>query len=137
MSKFSIKLQEDGSCIINHKQNQSSIITDSPPEYGGMGRSFSSTDLVAAALGSCILTTIDKIIIREGFDPTKIEIKVEKYLSNSPKMIKAIKVAIFHPGNYSNNLIDKLKKAAVLCPVKRSLKERVNVSIDFLAEQRK
>ena len=137
MSKFSIKLLEDGSCIINHKQNNASIITDSPPEYGGMGRSFSSTDLVAAAVGSCILTTIDKIIIREGFNPTKIGIKVEKHLSNSPKMIETIIVEIFHPGEYNKKLIDKLKKAASVCPVKRSLNKDVKISINFISEQRK
>ena len=137
MPKFSIKLQEDGSCIINHKKNNSTIITDSPPEFGGMGRSFSSTDLVAAAIGSCILTTIDKIIISEGFDSTKIEIKVEKYLSNNPQMIEAVIVEIFHPGEFNETLINKLKKAASACPVKRSLSKDVKITINFMNEQRK
>ena len=75
------------------------IITDLPPEYGGNGQSFSSTDLVSAALGSCILTPIDNIMEREGFDSKKIRISVIKALSDNSKMIKAISPVHLTPMN--------------------------------------
>lgn len=58
MSEFRISLKDKGRCQIRHVFADAEIITDLPPEYGGNGRSFSSTDLVSAALGSCILTSI-------------------------------------------------------------------------------
>ena len=132
MSKFSIRLQEKGRCVITHALNESTVTTDLPPEFGGKGRSFSSTDLVASAVGTCLLTTIDKVLVRAGYDSKKLEIKIEKVLSDSPKQIKRVDVKIFHPEPFSDVLIKKLYKAADTCPVKRSLNSDVDVSIKFV-----
>ena len=37
------------------------LITEAPKDNGGEGKSFSPTDLVAAAYGSCVMTTIAMI----------------------------------------------------------------------------
>ena len=131
MSKFSIQLHDQGRCRIRHERAGTEIITDLPPEYGGGGRSFSSTDLVSAALGSCILTTIDGIFEREGYDPKKIRISITKVLSENPKMIKAIGLEICYPENLGGVLLKKLKRAAQTCPVKRSLNEQIEIKIRF------
>ena len=78
MSKFSIKLQDKVRCKITHQLSGTEILTDLAPEYGGEGRSFSSTDLIAVALGSCILSTIDKVMERAGYDPKQIEVITTK-----------------------------------------------------------
>ncbi len=135
MSKYAIRLQEKGRCIITHELNRSTVITDVAPEYGGQGRSFSSTDLVAAAVGSCLLTTIDKILERAGHDPTKLEAKIDKVLSESPKQIKRIDVKVLYPEPLSNMLIKKMRKAAETCAVKRSLSPTVEISINFLEQE--
>ena len=132
MSQFSIRLHDKGRCQIRHELADAEIITDLPPEYGGHGRSFSSTDLVTAALGSCLLTSMESILAREGFNPAKIEIKVKKALSQNPKMIKSIRLAISYPEKLSGVLIKKLKHATAACPVKRSLNEQVDIQIHFL-----
>jgi putative redox protein len=132
MSKFSVRLQDKGRCVITHAINGSTVTTDLAPEYGGMGRAFSSTDLVASAVGTCLLTTLDKVLEREGYDSKKLEIKIEKELSNSPKQIKRVDVKIFHPEPFSDVLIKKLYNAAGICPVKRSLNSDVDVSIKFV-----
>lgn len=132
MSKFSIQLYDKGRCRISHELAGAEIITDLPPEYGGDGQSFSSTDLVSAALGSCLMTSIDTILEREGYNPKKIRISVEKFLSENPKMISAISVEIFYPITLSEMLLNKLERAAATCPVKRSLSERIEVQIRFV-----
>lgn len=132
MSKFSISLYDKGRCRIRHESAGAEIITDLPPEYGGHGRSFSSTDLVSAALGSCILTSIDTILEREGYDPKEIKITVEKLLSENPKMISAICLEIFYPLQLSDVLLKKLERATAMCPVKRSLNEQIAITIRFI-----
>lgn len=112
------------------------IITDLPPEYGGNGQSFSSTDLVSAALGSCTLTTIDKILEREGFDPKDIKIFVTKKLSQDPKMIGKIRLEIFYPDKLSNVLLKKLKNATKSSPVKRSLNEQIQIDTVFITGEK-
>ena len=132
MSKFSIQLHGKGRCQIRHELADAEIITDFPPEYGGKGRSFSSTDLVSAALGSCTLTSIDSIFEREGYDPKKIKISVIKTLSQNPKMIKAISLEIFYPEKLGGELLKKLERALATCPVKRSLNEQVEIKSVFI-----
>lgn len=131
MSKFSVQLHDKGRCQIKHELAEAEIITDLPPEYGGNGRSFSSTDMVAAALGSCLLTSIENIVQRDGYDPKKIKISVIKTLSENPKMIKAISLQIFYPEKFDEVLLKKLDRAMATCPVKRSLNEQVEISIKF------
>jgi uncharacterized OsmC-like protein len=134
MSKFTIKLHSSGRCHIRHEYADADIITDLPPEYGGSGQSFSSTDLVSAALGTCTLTSIDKILKREGYDPKLLKIEVTKELSQSPKKIKSIRMKIIHPKKFNGDLIKKIKKASVACPVKRSLNQDIHVQTEFLTE---
>jgi putative redox protein len=132
LSKFSIQLHDKGRCQIRHELAGAEIITDLPPEYGGNGRSFSSTDLVSVALGSCILTSIDSILEREGYYSEKIKISVIKTLSENPKMINAISLEIFYPEKLGGVLIEKLERAIATCPVKRSLNEQVEIKTLFI-----
>ena len=131
MSRFTIQLHDEGRCRIRHELADAEIITDRPPEYGGERRSFSCTDLVAAALGSCTLTSIDAILEREGYAPDKATVSVEKTISQSPAMLKAVRLEISYPEELSEKLLKKLERAAAVCPVKRSLSDQVEVEIRF------
>ncbi len=131
MSTFLVKLIDEVRCQITHQESGNELQTDLAPEYGGKGRSFSSTDLVAVALGSCVLTTIDKIIAREGFDPKKIEVNVAKAYTKNKDMIKEIRLDIFYPEKFSDLLLKKLERALSYCPVKRSLNESVEIITTF------
>jgi uncharacterized OsmC-like protein len=132
MSKFTITLKSSERCHVKHELAGSEIETDLPPEYGGQGRSFSSTDLVSAALGTCIITSIGKILEREGYEIALLKVEVKKELSQAPKMIKAIQLKIIHPKPFHQELIRKLKKATISCPVKRSLSDDVLVEIEYV-----
>lgn len=129
MSKFTVQQQEPGRCQIHHELADADILTDLPPEYGGDGRSFSSTDLVSAALGSCTMTAIDSIIERAGHDPRQIRITVEKTLAQSPKMISKIALEIGHPDTFDDVLLKKINNAAKTCPVRRSLNDQVEIEM--------
>lgn len=133
MSEFFIQLQNEGRCRIRHAKAGAEIVTDLPPEYGGRGRSFSSTDLVSAALGSCILSTIDTLFEREGHDPKQIKMRVTKTLSEKPKMIGTIDLEISYPEQLSALFLKKVKRAMNLCPVKRSLNEQVEIHSRFIS----
>ena len=69
MAHISVVFSSEGRCLISHGPSGNEIITDLPPEYGGNAQNFSSTDLVAAALGSCIFSSLEKVMVRESLDP--------------------------------------------------------------------
>lgn len=129
MSRFTIHHLESGRCEIEHLQNGKRITTDLPPEYGGKGRSFSSTDLVASALGTCYLTTVEEILNREGHDPREIKLSVTKVLSEKPKKLDAVHLELTLQETPSNKLLKLLNKSLHLCPVERSLHESVRVTL--------
>jgi len=131
MSKFSIKLQDKVRCKITHQLSGTEILTDLAPEYGGKGRSFSSTDLIAVALGSCILSTIDKVMERAGYDPKQIEVITTKTYTENKTMIKRISLEIFHPEKLGGVVLKKLERAIATCPVKRTLNEQVEIDIVY------
>ena len=129
MSKFKVKLIEPGRCHIKHELAGSEIITDRPPEYGGQGRSFSSTDLISAALGSCVLSSIHEVVEKEGYDPYKIRINIVKQLNQS--MIESINIDISYQEIFREEFISKLKEIVLSSPVKLSLNNQIKVDLSI------
>ena len=58
--EIDVVYQGDLRCTAKHGPSQTELTTDAPVDNHGKGQSFSPTDLVATALGSCILTTMGK-----------------------------------------------------------------------------
>ncbi len=129
MSKYQLGYYDNGRCRIVHQFNNSEIVTDLPPEYGGSGRSFSSTDLVTAAVGSCYLSTIEEMLRRNDYNLDEVFLTVSKKLQEQPKKIKAISMQLHLPMQPSEKLSRQLDKAINLCPVKRSLSTDIEVTV--------
>ncbi len=51
-----------------HAPSGAELITDAPVDNCGKGESFSPTDLVATALGTCMLTIIGIVAERHGWE---------------------------------------------------------------------
>ena len=131
MTKVTIESAEYGRCEITHQLSGETILTDLPSVYGGEARSFSSTDLVAAAVGSCIMSSMEPVIDRENLNAKQFEIEVEKRVSQSPRMISDLIIKINCPRVLSEKSLNKIKRAAETCPVKRSLSNDINISLNF------
>ena len=76
-----------GRTEVVHEASGTSLTTASSPEWGGVGGSFSATDLVAAALGSCIGSSIAGPLERRGVDLDAVTIEVTKSLAEEPRRI--------------------------------------------------
>lgn len=126
-----MRLKGQGDCDIQHIESGAILRSSKSPVFGGSGRSFSSSDLVAAGLGSCIATDLEAVAERHGLAPAEIEIEVDKHLATSPKRIAGFDVHVSLPGHVDDVLLVKLQRAARTCLVWRSLGADVRVEVDF------
>ncbi len=131
MVRINIGYQGDLHCQLEHESSKTIIHTDAPVDNKGRGASFSPTDLVAAGLGSCIVTTMaiaaqnnNRDIPLEG---TKVS--VEKYMSAAPRRIERLAVDIEFPFSFSESDMKFLENVARTCPVHRNLEHSVQIDL--------
>jgi len=74
----------DDTVELEHGPSGRKIVTDLPVDNGGKGRTFSPTDLLAAALSSCILTIMAKAAAKDHLDLKGATVEVEKDMQSSP-----------------------------------------------------
>lgn len=129
MSSIVVRSTSIGRCEVLHEQSGARLTTDMPPEYGGEGRSFSATDLLAAALGVCVATNVDLVADRHGVPIEALEVRVEKTLAASPKRVSALAVTITIAAEVGDDVVARLDRAAAHCAVHRSLHPEVDVTI--------
>ena len=115
-----------------HLRSGKAIITDAPVDNQGKGEAFSPTDLVATALGSCMITIMGIVAEREGikFDGTIAE--VEKVMATNPRRISEIIIKIKCIQKLNRDERDKLERAAKTCPVSGSLSENLKETVEFI-----
>lgn len=115
-----------------HVRSGNILITDAPVDNQGKGEYFSPTDLVATALGSCILTTIGIVAGRENFNIDDTTLAITKIMADNPRRIGEIIIEMNFPRNdYTNlqkNLIETTTRG---CPVARSLHPDVKQTMIF------
>jgi len=107
--------------------------TDAPKDIGGDASAFSPTDMVAAGLVSCILTTIAMWGERNGIDITGATATVEKHMSQppSPRRIARLPVVVHLPAGVPVEMRERLEKVGHACPVHASLHPEVDAPIDY------
>lgn len=115
-----------------HGPSAAEIHTDAPVDNNGQGESFSPTDLVGAALGSCILTIMGIVADRIGVDLSGATANVEKSMVADPKRrIGALRVHLSLPAGVSDTDRKKLERGALTCPVHQSLHPDIDAPIVF------
>jgi uncharacterized OsmC-like protein len=131
MVKMSVVYQGQKHCELTHGPSGSQIETDAPRDNQGKGERFSPTDLVCAALASCILTTMAIVAERDGVSIEGAKAEAEKHMNPQPRRIATLPVHITLPATLSPVMRQKLENAAMHCPVKKSLHGEVETPITF------
>ena len=119
---------------LTHGPSGAKLITVPPVDNQGDGSSFSPTDLVATALGSCMLSLITLVGQRDNLDLTGLAFRAEKHMVSNPRRIGSIPVTIQMPKGLIPEQRKKLENAALTCPVHRSLHPDVEKPVTFVYE---
>ena len=115
-----------------HEQSGSVLITEAPKDNGGEGKSFSPTDLVAAAFGSCVVTTIAIVAERGGFSVEGMHMRVQKHMQQDPRRIGRIPLVVHLPAALGEAERRKVEAAGRACPVHKSLHPEVEATIEYI-----
>lgn len=119
---------------LTHIQSNSTIETDAPIDNNGKGERFSPTDLVATALGSCMLTIMGIACNTQQINIEGTTAKVTKIMQSNPRRIGEIVIKMYLKGQESYSEKEKkiIEHAALTCPVYLSLHEEVKKTIHFI-----
>jgi putative redox protein len=119
-------------CRATHGPSGTTLVTDAPVDNHGKGESFSPTDLVATALGACMLTVIGIVAERHGLDVGGMTAETEKVMSETaPRRIAGLRtrISIPLPDDHPQRVL--LERAALTCPVHQSIHPEIDAAVEF------
>lgn len=127
-----IQARYDGNkkCSLRHQEG-ATLQTDAPKDIGGDGSAFSPTDLVAAALAGCVLTTVAMFAERHELDLTGMTAQIGKEMTASPRRIGHLPLTVHLPADIPAEMRPTLERVAHSCPVHASLHPDVDAPITF------
>ncbi|MBJ20443.1 MAG: osmotically inducible protein OsmC [Deltaproteobacteria bacterium] len=115
-----------------HGPSGCELVTDAPVDNHGKGESFSPTDLVASALGACMLTLVGIVSERHGWSVEGAKARVSKEMVADPiRRIGRLEVVISLPCELGEKERELLRKAALTCPVHKSLSAEMDIPVSF------
>lgn len=117
--------------VCTHLRSGSAIETDAPVDNNGRGERFSPSDMVATALGACMLTIMGMRANDMEVNLKGVKIEVEKIMKTDPRRISAINLTFHFPSSLVLTERQKqiLEKAAHSCPVIYSIHPDIAVGV--------
>ncbi len=132
MVEINIAYQGDLHCRAIHEPSGMILETDAPKDNMGKGESFSPTDLVATALGACMLTIMGIMARRLEVDIDGATVKVVKEMAAQPiRRIGRLTVTIDVPRQVPEDIRQRFENGVLTCPVHKSLHPDIEIPITF------
>lgn len=117
---------------VTHLRSGNKIITDAPPDNNGKGEAFSPTDLTCASLNSCMMTLMGMLAEREGINMNGMRSEIVKIMAANPRKIAEIQITFYHDNLVATDVQkEKLRRAALTCPVALSLSDEMKQTVNF------
>ena len=133
MVTIDILYQGELHCEAVHGPSGTRLSTDAPKDNMGKGESFSPTDLVATALGTCMMTLMGIAARHLNVDLKGTRVTVQKEMVAAPmRRIGKLGVKIIVPARLTEEQKQKLEHAAMTCPVHKSLHPDVQTPVEFV-----
>lgn len=135
MVEIEIRYEGDLHTTAVHGPSGTQLVTDAPKDNQGRGESFSPTDLVATALGTCIATTMDIVARRQGFSVSGSKVRVGKHMISEPRRrIGKLEVDVVMPAALTPDQRELMEQTARTCPVAESLSPAIELPLVFRYE---
>ena len=133
MATIHNKYEGDLRTKAQHLASGNTIITDAPVDNNGRGEAFSPSDLVCAALGSCMMTIMGIVAQRNSIAIEGTEIETTKIMAAEPRRISEVVLTFKMPAiAYTAKEKALLENAARTCPVALSLHPEIKQTVTFV-----
>jgi putative redox protein len=111
------------------------LITDAPVDNHGKGESFSPTDLLATALGTCMITVMGIFATKRGIELGGTKVHVKKLMTKEPpRRVARLECEIAVPESVAATVDGptraELVRIAETCPVRLSILPAIEVPLD-------
>ena len=128
-----IEARYDGGkkCSLTHPEG-ATLQTDAPKDIGGDASAFSPTDLVAAGLAACVLTTVAMYAERHELNLDGMTAHISKGMTASPRRIGHLPLLVHLPASVAEEVRPHLERIAHACPVHASLHPDIDAPITLI-----
>ncbi|MFI5193803.1 MAG: OsmC family protein [Chitinophagales bacterium] len=115
--------------VAQHLSSGTEIETDAPLDNQGKAERFSPTDLMATALGSCMLTVMGIKARDMQTDLKDTRIEVQKLMKSDPRRVSGINLSFHFPDTLQITEKQRLilERAGNTCPVRYSIHPDIEV----------
>jgi putative redox protein len=136
MVEIYVRYEGELHCASRHGPSGATLATDAPIDNHGRGETFSPTDLLATALGTCMLTVMGILSQKRSWRIAGMGAHVIKDMTqNPPRRIERLRVTVDVPSEVASRLTAdaraELEQAAHSCPVRLSLHPQIDVPVTF------
>ena len=114
-----------------HLQSGTEILSDAPTDNHGRGEAFSPTDLLANALGSCMVSIMAIKSKDLNIDLIGSTVEVTKIMQSEPRKIAKIEIVMNLSVAADQKSKTILERSAMTCPVLLSLNPDIEKIVTF------
>jgi putative redox protein len=130
MVQIDVEYQGNLRTQATHEPSHNTLLTDAPKDNQGKGEAFSPTDLVATALGTCMVTTMGILARRLQVDLAGTRVRVIKDMISTPsRRVGKLTVELHAPAAAPVEHRAALENAALTCPVAKSIHPDVQMPV--------
>lgn len=133
-----ILLQRSLRCVAHSEGGAVQVVTDGPGEFGGLGSAPNPMEVLAMAVGSCVLTTLAIAGRKHGLDLEGASARVVPGMApeRTPRLV-ALAIRVVMPAGLvpDAEVRARLERAASRCPVKACLAPGIETSLEFVWPQ--
>ena len=127
--------------VVTHERGQSfaaqirghRVITDQSTRAGGEDSAPSPTELISAALGSCIALYVHQFCVSRGLPHDGMRVEVSPRSVQDPNRIAELSVTVHLPAALSPHAMLMLERVVRSCPVHNTLAHGAAVSCSIEA----
>lgn len=115
-----------------HVKSGNQVLTDAPTDNHGKGETFSPTDLLATALGTCMLTLMGIHGRKEGLVLDGATAETIKVMGTNPRRVSELEIELRIPGkSWTQEQREFLEEKGLACPVAMSLHPDLTQKVRF------